>query len=174
MYVYNYILGVVMTDENNWRCTICDYKGRFGQGDTIGVHIKGAIHMQSTKNKDVIGGGGNQFTIAASLAKWGRLGVVEYPPSFIPNPIDIPHHVLLGYIGKNVSHGFYKKSLVIMNEVVDCSILLNDLHVGTLWYANPHYSHSIEKNSEIAFIKGTFSHVNCSIMFCSMCPLIPN
>ena len=31
-----------MIDENNWRCRICDYKGKFGQGDTINVHIKGA------------------------------------------------------------------------------------------------------------------------------------
>jgi len=132
MNVCGYISGAIMMDENNWRCTICDYEGRFGQGDTIGVHMKGAIHMQSAKNKDVVGGGGNQLTNVASLAKGVRLGAVEYLPSFIFNPIDILHHVVLGYIGKNVCHGFYKKSLVIMNEVVDYSLLLYDPHIGTL------------------------------------------
>jgi len=60
-----------------------------------------------------------------------------------------------------------------MNEVVDCSLLLYDPHVGTLWYAKPHYSHYLEKNNETIYIKGTFRHIDCSIMFCSMCPLIP-
>jgi len=100
MNVCGYISRAVMMDENNWRCTICDYKGRFGQWDTIGVYIKRAIHMQSTKNKDVVGGRGNQLTIAASLAKGVRSEATKYLPSFIPNPSDIPHHVLLGYIGK--------------------------------------------------------------------------
>jgi len=132
MNVCGYISGAIMMDENNWRCTICDYKGRFRQGDTIGVHMKEAIHMQSTKKKDVVSRGSNQLTIVASLAKEVRSRAAKYPPSFIPNPIDIPHHILLGYIGKNICHGFYKKSLVIMNEVVDCNLLLYDPHVRTL------------------------------------------
>jgi len=162
-----------MIDENNWRCTICDYKGKFGQGNTVGVHMNGATHIQTMKNKNVAGAGGSQLTIAASLAKGIRSGTAEYPPSYIPKPNDIPHHVLLNYMENNICHGFYNNSLVINNEMVDCSLLLNDLHVGTLWYPDPHYSQHIEKNGKTLHIKGTFRHVDCSIIFCNMCPLIP-
>jgi len=51
-------------------------------------------------NKDVVGRGCNQIIIAMSLAKGARLGEDEYLSSFIPNLVDIPHHVLLSYIKK--------------------------------------------------------------------------
>jgi len=73
----------------------------------------------------------------------------------------------------NICHGFYNNSLVINNEMIDYSLLLNDLHIGTLWYLDPHYSQHIEKNGKILHIKGTLRYVDCSIIFCNMCPLIP-
>ena len=121
-----------MIYENNWRCTICDYKGKFGQDNIIRVQVNGETHIQAIKNKNVVGVGGSQLTIAASLAKGIRSRADVYPPSYIPKPNDIPHNVLLNYLENNICHEFYKNWLVINNEMVDCSLLLNDLHVGTL------------------------------------------
>lgn len=45
------IVGAEMIDINTWKCTICDYKGTFGGGDTISAHINGAKHIQAKKNK---------------------------------------------------------------------------------------------------------------------------
>ena len=36
-----------MIDESNWRCIICDYKGKFGQGDIVHVHMANIIYIQS-------------------------------------------------------------------------------------------------------------------------------
>ena len=159
-----------MIDENNWRCTICDYKGKFGQGNTVGVHMNGATHIQTMKNKNVAGAGGSQLTIAAFLAKGIRSGTVEYPPSYIPKPNDIPHHVLLNYMENNICHGFYNNSLVINNEMVDCSLLLNDLHVGTLWYPDPHYSQYIEKMVKLYILKGLLDMLIVQLYFVTCVP----
>lgn len=34
-----------MLDNETWKCSICDYKGKFGLEDTIGVHVKGMDHI---------------------------------------------------------------------------------------------------------------------------------
>jgi len=82
--------------------------------------------------------------------------------------------VLLSYIEITNCHGFYNNSLVINDEVVNCSLLLNNLDVGALWYPNLHYSQRIEKNGKSMHIRGTFRHIDCTIMFCKfICPLIP-
>ena len=101
------------------------------------------------------------------------MGTIEYLPSYVPKSNGIPHHVLLNYIENNICHGFYNNSLVINNEMVDFSLLLNEPHVIILWYLDPHYSQHIERNGKTLHIKGTFRHVDGSIMFCNMCPLIP-
>jgi len=45
MKAWDYILGAIMIDENNYRCTTCDENGKFRQGDTITVHMKRTKHI---------------------------------------------------------------------------------------------------------------------------------
>lgn len=46
------------------------------------------------ENKNIVGTGGSQLTVIASLAEGVKLWTIVYPSLYITNPIHISHNVL--------------------------------------------------------------------------------
>lgn len=167
------LAGAEMIDNVSWKCTLCEYIGKFGQGDTVGVHMKGSSHLIAKKNKVANTSQKSQLTLAASIAKGVKAGTALYPLNFLPSPADIPRQVLSSYIQQKLCHGFYDSYVLVNRELVDITSLRNDLRAGELWYADPYYSQTIMVERQEIQILGTFRHRDCTRIFCEMCPLIP-
>ncbi len=164
--VLKLVLGVEMVDKFFWKGTLCDFNGTFSVVDTIGQHVKGATHVLAKKNKATIGIVGIQMTLQDSFTKQVLISKVEYPPSYIPKIVDIPHNDLVSHCQQHICHGFYNYFINIKDDLINFGPLLNDHMIGKGWYVEPNYKHIIlGLKNEIIQIEGTFHHFECSTMF---------
>jgi hypothetical protein len=171
--VLKLVLGVEMIDKKFWKCTLCSFNDTFGVVDTIGQHVKGATHILAKKNKATIRIVGIQMTLQDYFMKGVLVGKIEYPPSYIPKIVDIPHNDLDSYCQQCICHGFHNYFINIRDDLIDVHPLLNDHMIGKGWYAEPNYTHIIlGLTNEV--IQRTFRHFECLTLFYKKCFLIPS
>jgi hypothetical protein len=156
---------------------VCSFAGKFGLGDTIKRHIEAADHMKAKEALDRATGKGpvgKQASLTAVWAKGVQQGTAAYPPSYVPQPADIPSQKMQQYVSGQRCHGFYSDEVKYGSEVVSVAALKSDLQPGRDWYADPHYRLSCFHNGVLVEVQGTFCHFACEGHMCSKCPLIPH
>jgi len=108
------------------------------------------------------------MTFQDSLTKGVLVSKVEYPPSYIPKIVDIPHNDLDSYCQQRICHGFHNYFISIRDDLIDVCPLLNDHMIGKGWNVDPNYRHTILGLT----IERTFCHFECSTMFYNKYSLI--
>jgi hypothetical protein len=143
--------------------------------DIIGQHVRGATHVLVRKNRVAIGTIGNQMTLQDFFTKGVLVSKVEYPPSYIPKIVDIPHNDLDSYCQQRICHGFHNYFISIRNDLINVHPLLNDHKIGKVWYVEPNYRHTIlGLTNEVIQIERTFRHFEYLTMYYNKCSLIPS
>jgi hypothetical protein len=113
-----------------WKCPLCSFNGTFGAVDIIGQRVRGATHVLVKKHKVAIGTVGSQMTFQNFFMKGVLIGKAEYPPSYIPKIVNIPHNDLVSYCQQHICHGFPNYFINIGDDLIDVRPLLNDHMIG--------------------------------------------